>query len=337
MSDEVAPTGQEDLSRPWRRFFARVLDYWLLILPVSFATGLLLGSISVTWVLWLQKPHAALLLNWVLAPVVMALEGLLFGWLGTTPGKWLLGVQVRTVDAQRPTLRQYLRRQLDVYVFGIGGWLPVVNLLTNAHQHSRVKRGQPTGYDEGKFVVTARPLSTVRAISAVTAFVALLMVNGHLNQQNRDADERYATGGLWTNKVTGKAVSIPGGWTHRQKQNHDQQDVDMFFNPDAGVYAVFAKEVIPGTFELDDYAAAWVRAVSETMSLYVSSEADTVQGEPAIIVLGSVAKDKSQKVHATLLKKHDTVWRVVLIGTAGSPPDSAAAFQLRQILFSSVD
>ena len=337
MSDEIEVAERASRARPWRRFFARVLDYWLLILPVGFGTGMILGALSVTWVLWLQKPMNALMLNLALAPVVMLLEALLFAWLGTTPGKWLLGVQVRTLDGQRPDLGQYLRRQSRVYVFGIAGWLPFVNLLANAHQYGKVKRGQATGYDEGRFDVVVRPLGAMRTLAAIGAFVLLLAINGQFVKDKRDSEVPDISGGTWTNQVTGKAVLIPEGWSHRKKQNQDKQDIDMFFNPDAGLYAVFAKEALPGGFDLDDYAAAWVRAVKDTMSLYVSSEGAMVQGDDALVVLGSVANDKSQKVHATLWQRKGLVWRVVLIGTSGLPPDGPAGVQLRQRLFASVD
>lgn len=324
------------LARPWRRFWARVLDYWLLILPIGFLTGLVMGSVSVAWVLWLQKPFSNLIVNWCLSPLVMLLEGLIYGWLGTTPGKWLLGVQLLTTQGLRPTRSQYLRRQIDVYIFGLGAWLPLVSLLSTLYQYGKVREGEAAGYDQGKFEVRASKLSVVRIACTALALIGMLMVNGHFRQASQEARRQYQNGGPWTNRATGREVTIPSGWSHQQSKNQDKQDVDMFFHPDAGIYAVFARETIPGPFELEDYAAAWVKAASESMHLYVSSEGDTVNGQPALVVLGSVAKDKSQKVHATLIKRNRAVWRVVLIGTAGATPDRAEALQLRQVLFSSV-
>lgn len=324
------------LARPWRRFWARVLDYWLLILPVGFATGAVMGSLSMELLLWLQKPLSNLIVNWFLSPVVMLLEGLIYGWLGTTPGKWLLGVQLLTAQGERPIRSQYLRRQIDVYIFGLGAWLPLVSLLTTLYQYGKLREGEPTGYDRGKFQVLAGKLSGVRLACTALALTGMFMVNGYFRQESREAHRHYQNGGPWTNQVTGREVMIPSGWSHQQSKNQDKQDVDMFFHPEAGIYAVFAKEVIPVPFELDDYAAAWVKATSGSMSLYVSSEAGSINGQPALVVLGSIARDKSQKVHATLLKRNGTVWRVVLIGTGGIEPDGAEARQLRQALFSSV-
>lgn len=324
------------LARPWRRFWARVLDYWLLIFPVGFLTGMVMGSISVELLLWLQKPMSNLIVNWCLSPLVMPLEGLIYGWLGTTPGKWLLGVQLLTVNGQHPTRGQYLRRQIDVYIFGLGAWLPLVSLLTTLYQYGKVRDGQAAGYDQGKFEVRATRLSLVRLVCTVLILVGMMAVNGYFKQEARESHRSYTSGGPWTNKLTGREITIPSGWSHQQSKNQDKQDVDMFFHPDAGIYAVFAREAIPGQFELEDYASAWIRATSGSMSLYVSSEGDTIEGQPALVVLGSVARDKSQKVHATLLKRNGAVWRVVLIGTAGVAPDRAEALKLRQALFSSV-
>ena len=332
----VSAANATALARPWRRFWARVLDYWLLIFPVGFATGMVMGSISVELLLWLQKPMSNLIVNWCLSPLVMLLEGLIYGWLGTTPGKWLLGVQLLTAQGQRPTRGQYLRRQIDVYIFGLGAWLPLVSLLTTLYQYGKVRDGAAAGYDQGKFEVRAGKLSAVRAVCTMLALIGMMMVNGYFRQESREAHRQYQNGGPWTNKLTGREVTIPSGWSHQQSKNQDKQDVDMFFHPEAGIYAVFAKENVTGAFELEDYAAAWIKAASESMHLYVSSEGETVNGQPALVVLGSVARDKSQKVHATLLRRDGAVWRVVLIGTAGVAPNRVEALKLRQVLFSSV-
>lgn len=323
-------------ARPWRRFWARVLDYWLLILPLGFVTGMAMATLSTTWLLWLQKPLSNVIVNWFLSPPVMLLEGLIYGWLGTTPGKWLLGIQVLTAQGERPTRGQYLRRQIDVYIFGLGAWLPLVSLLTTLYQYGKVREGEPTGYDQGKFQVLAGRLSGVRLVCTALALTGMFVVNGYFRQESREAHRQYQNGGPWTNQATGREVAIPSGWSHQPSKNQDKRDVDLFFNPEAGIYAVFAKEAFPEPFELEDYATAWVKAASESMNLYVSSEGDTINGQPALVVLGHIARDKSQKVHATLLKRQDVVWRVVLIGTSGIAPDGKEALQLRQALFASV-
>jgi hypothetical protein len=63
------------------------------------------------WLIWLQY------VPW------FAIEAYLLHRFGTTPGKWLLGIQVRNNDGTRLATGQAARRSLRVMVLGIGfGW-----------------------------------------------------------------------------------------------------------------------------------------------------------------------------------------------------------------------
>ncbi len=98
-----------------RRFWARWFDlilfagfWWLAMWGLGRDIGATLDS---PWVMVLQY------VPWFI------LESILLHYLGTTPGKWLLGISVRNVDGTSLSLAASTRRSVRVLVMGIGfGW-----------------------------------------------------------------------------------------------------------------------------------------------------------------------------------------------------------------------
>ena len=99
---------------PWRRFLARELDTALFILPGAFLLAWL-GAANTVWVL---------LLTWLAySMVALLLEPLLLCTVGTTPGKWLMGLRLRYSyydHTDKPTFGQALFRTLHVWFRGCG-------------------------------------------------------------------------------------------------------------------------------------------------------------------------------------------------------------------------
>lgn len=106
-----------------RRFFARFLDislYFSIVMIVSQdATVLNVGSSGVGW-------HLAFGLGYVL------LDGLMIHLWRSSPGKWLLGIQVGDFLGQRLSLGASVMRALRVWVLGWGMWLiaPIAMLIS---------------------------------------------------------------------------------------------------------------------------------------------------------------------------------------------------------------
>ncbi|MBN8510306.1 MAG: RDD family protein [Burkholderiales bacterium] len=129
------------LAGPWRRFFARLVDLWVIALPTSFAAAFALARYSPAFSLWIQRPGSEYAFGWLLLPLILLVEVGIVAMFGTTLGKALLGVTVTTVGAQKLTAVQYLKRQVGVYWFGLGTGFPLVSLFTMARQHGRLKKG----------------------------------------------------------------------------------------------------------------------------------------------------------------------------------------------------
>lgn len=100
-----------------------------------------------------------------------AIEALLIHYVGTTPGKWLLGLHVVNKDDSRLTLAESIRRALRVLFIGIGfGWGPL-SLFCQALSLFTAKRlGNPLWDHSGGHRVNVSPLNPFRAITLVFLF-----------------------------------------------------------------------------------------------------------------------------------------------------------------------
>ena len=104
---------------PWRRYFARQFDFALY--------GLLWSLVS-QWGLRLNIGGSYVMLK-VLSTVVGAvlmvvIEPFLLHFWGTTPGKWLFGMEIRTPNGEKLAIRTGFYRTWQVFNGGMGRDLP---------------------------------------------------------------------------------------------------------------------------------------------------------------------------------------------------------------------
>lgn len=203
---------------PWRRFFARFIDLWVIGLPTVFLVAFFLAPLWPGFALWLQQPGADVALGFLVIPLVLVIEAGIFGLFGTTLGKGLLGIHVKTSTAQKPSFSEYLSRQHRVYWYGLGTGFPLVSFFTYVRQYRRLKAGKTASYDEGLFTVTAEKIGFLRSAVAVTVVAALVVINSILQMISSVAEQRspevvsVSNNGLITEKdvtVSQSSRSIP--------------------------------------------------------------------------------------------------------------------------------
>jgi len=129
---------------PWQRWWARSFDFSIvevicalffsLVFRVSEQNtpGILMSLLSVT-------------LSWIL---VALLEPLLLSRWGTTPGKWLLGLELRDEYGKKLTFRAALWRVGGVFSHGYGFNIPIYDLVRGYHCYKDCKAGRDMPYDE---------------------------------------------------------------------------------------------------------------------------------------------------------------------------------------------
>lgn len=152
-----------------RRFWARWFD-------LTLYSGL-------WWIgMWAarQDIEAALLNPWVMFFQFMpwfAVETLLIHYWGTTPGKWLLGLEVANNDGSRLALGPSTGRAVRVLFAGIGfGW-GILAVLCQALSLIAARRlGAPLWDHLGGHQVVARPLNPLRVIALVFLFFGAIQL-----------------------------------------------------------------------------------------------------------------------------------------------------------------
>lgn len=120
---------------PWRRFFARMLDYGIL-----FA--------SVTLVFPRVNPDA-FITSLVLWAIYIPIEaGLLWLSNGKTFGKWLFRLRVVTSESEKISFRLALKRSAQVWWKGEAGGIPIIGLLFMMKAYERLQESGTTSWDK---------------------------------------------------------------------------------------------------------------------------------------------------------------------------------------------
>lgn len=159
---------------PWARYWARMFDLtcgalvlWLvLILPGGVIGVMAQRTFEVS------EQLSDFWVTFFLTPVVVALDAVLYDALGNTPGKWLLGLRVLSLDGDRLAIGRALRRNFGMYVLGLGMALPVVPLFTLVRAYHKAKDGEPQPWD----VATRSRCYSVRNTTTRTLIGAAITV-----------------------------------------------------------------------------------------------------------------------------------------------------------------
>lgn len=134
MEQIITPKQKYDVY-PWRRYFARYVDciFWAIILLITPLSAFDKIDDKVSGIF--------LLASWI--PV----EALFISCFGATPGKLIGKIRVVDSNGRKLSFWRALKRGGAVFIFGLGLGLPIVNLITMAIQHDKLKKNGATNYD----------------------------------------------------------------------------------------------------------------------------------------------------------------------------------------------
>lgn len=160
-----AATLQPSLPNPFHRFLARQLDFLIFQFLVVQAFGEAVLGPETNILVWLVGMY----LVWAF------FEGLLIHFLGQTPGKWLMRIELSDARGKRLGLARSLRRSFDVAVRGVGLGLPYAHLFAMLFGLYQLTGRGITPWDRSAgVVVTHRPLEFVRFLMLIFLFFALM-------------------------------------------------------------------------------------------------------------------------------------------------------------------
>lgn len=165
---------------PWQRFWARHLDWALAGVPVT--TVLALIGFGAWQVPSLVYQIVTIACTWL---VVLAVEPLLLHTWGTTPGKWLLGLELRTEMGGKLSVRQGVHRVWEVLWVGYGFEIPIYSLYRQYKCYRACDEGEELSYDgePGYLYYTTVPAWGLRAFASVAVTAALIPLTVWLNCQ----------------------------------------------------------------------------------------------------------------------------------------------------------
>ncbi len=185
---EITVIGPRPLARPFVRFWARMFDYTAVsVLVFQFsdftipqpAPNELVSDFFNRYLAEMQGPEAMRMartlffsfLGWHLV------ETVLIHLFGTTPGKALFGLKVRSLTGGPLSMLTSLGRSFYVYVMGVGFLQFPFILIGMVFSYFRIQATGESFWDQHlKIKVETSPLGVVRIAFAVFAFVALLML-----------------------------------------------------------------------------------------------------------------------------------------------------------------
>ncbi|MDX8431244.1 MAG: RDD family protein [Candidatus Algichlamydia australiensis] len=152
-------------TRPWIRFWARMLDYSLISYFLFFLSGI--TQIPFALVAPMYIPFVGTLL-WVF------IEALFLSTWGRTPGKWLFRICIHMEGGGKPSYRQALARSFGVWWMGLGAALPIISIITMIVANVKLSNLGETSWDRlYNFEVEHKKIGFFRTFIAILYFVFL--------------------------------------------------------------------------------------------------------------------------------------------------------------------
>ena len=161
--------------RPWVRFWARGLDISLYSLVIAFAFPSLVNfsiyiqkHIAIQWYPLFQQIAALGLISLV---VYIIFESILLSTVGTTLGKWLFRVSLKTGDDKKLSFMLALKRTFLMYFRGLALLLPFISIITLIYAYASLSSSGSTSWDkECHTVITHQRIGFLR----IVMFIILL-------------------------------------------------------------------------------------------------------------------------------------------------------------------
>jgi len=176
---EASPKGSSrffgGIHRPWRRCLARFVDLNLfgnivllcLLLSLNVATPAI-GSAINGYLLNPITSGAILLLAW------LPFECVIVSLTGSTPGKWLFGIGIRSSTGSKLPFGDSLKRYISMMIQGAGLCIPIVAFFTAIYSYGQLTSKGTTAWDKASNAVVSHtePLSWRYVAGTVGVLVA---------------------------------------------------------------------------------------------------------------------------------------------------------------------
>lgn len=181
MTDKPVPELEADavpkVRSPWRRFFARELDFFI----YSSLWKIFLSAFMNTNIT--NRNGGKNILDTFIAILLMLLiEPALLRFFGTTVGKWILGLRVTDGEGRRMSYSGALSRTWTVFLRGMGLDIPIYNLVRLWRSYQACEKRETLDWEE-ESILSLRDNKGWRVgayIGAYTALIAVLVLTSFM-------------------------------------------------------------------------------------------------------------------------------------------------------------
>lgn len=168
---EIENNAFQVVYHPWRRYFARTIDMILYGL-ISFIFFALINPNQPYQVFDLRDK-----IDYVVSILLMLfLEPLWLMLWGTTPGKWILGLQVRGRGDEKLTYSQGFARTRKLFLLGLGLGIPIVEIIALVLSYRRCVRQEDAPWDDN-ISYSIKDTSFWRGCLAFGALILMVLAN----------------------------------------------------------------------------------------------------------------------------------------------------------------
>jgi hypothetical protein len=125
---------------PWRRYFAKMLDLWIVGLSVGFLLEILMPG-------FLEGVDDAVI-GILVGVLILPYEAIALPSWKRTIGKWLMGISVVKTNGNNLAPKEALYRSWLVFYRGLGLSIPIISLFTLIHQYGVLTKKGITTWDK---------------------------------------------------------------------------------------------------------------------------------------------------------------------------------------------
>lgn len=214
---------------PWRRFFARSIDSSLIAALLSFL-------VVVVFRIRPFSSNALQALRYLSYIIAIPILAFLQHSLGTTPGKWTMGIRIEHANGGKLRFSEAFYREIGVFSMGQGLQIPIISLwrLYKSYKNDVEGEGNPWNADTEIIYMdwSVVKKTLIAVLSAASAALAWFSSMDTMLPQYRGADitlaefvQNYEDYEKTLDRVSEYSLSDDGLWI-KKDQNHEVIIID---------------------------------------------------------------------------------------------------------------
>lgn len=335
---------------PARRLFARTFDVWIISLPLVFFTSMALSLLFPAYQALIEKPGFPQLFAILCLPLTLIVDSVVFKAFRNTPGKALLGLTVVNANGTGLSFKQHILRNLDVWISGFALGIPLLSQGVFILQYSKLKKGQPTTYDETENrSVRATSCSWIKTIFFMVLAVCLLLINGIIESTNKmsarpsqisaqtsaQTNMARSTPTRWKNPITDLAITIPPDWALDTRLDDKKDILYKFDYYNQSMTAVLGMDQVKD-LAFANYLRAFVQSNKNAMKFSDAGINMVINGNNYWKGVGSLDGLNGSRLTVEIIQIGPRFWRVVTAESNPTRSSWAAAKYMSRTLWESV-